>query len=471
MNDFRIPRPGDVLFFKSSRINSRAIRRAQKRMRLEHYEYTHAALVIDGDLVLESTTKYGVRKIRLSALEDPTEYLNAIVLRKAPPELSGEQVCGLVAAAFYFYKETYDWRGIVKRDAYSEGKSICSVFVKKSLLRSKQVPDAAFSDYREQIYPAELYSALIKAGYRKLADGYDLDIWSPYFSRSERDVDIIDISEDGRVQKNEIDNVGGILRRTLYDLNAIIDCELNKESMDLLKCIYVFEPVGCSFLDVIHNRFAEIAHHYAGLEHRMNDRANNWRDKSQYQDARLFHANMMISNCESTLKLVGTFHRTLLGGSLKDGLSQLQRMKDTVNENNREEITVKLRTLVTQRSALVAQCILDAFLVTRTTYLDHFESTIGDSRAKLQAYRKVVHELRRIEKLNFPLLDDVYESVIEVLELFLANFHEYENDMGKEALAKLAEGAKAGAEYLWSSIRDRADPSLSVPQAEVLENR
>ncbi|MBA7476523.1 hypothetical protein ES707_11909 [subsurface metagenome] len=221
----RTPQSGDILFFESSKVHGWAIARQQRQMGLEHYRYMHAALVIDGDLIVESITVDGVRKVRLSTVEEPGEYLNTTVLRR-PSDLAAhdpekiEETLQLAKSAYYFYREAYDFRGIVNRDLARDGKSICSVFVKKTLLLAGRLPATAFAAYRNQIFPAELFGALLDAGYRVLENGYDAENWTP---SALLPMDLFDVLENSRSEQAKFGGLDDATSRIRQGADKVLE--------------------------------------------------------------------------------------------------------------------------------------------------------------------------------------------------------------------------------------------------------
>jgi hypothetical protein len=209
-------------------------------------------------------------------------------------------------AAYSFYKEAYDWRGIIMRDALPEGRSICSAFVKNALLLSKREQSATFVDYRPKIYPAELYSALIKAEYLKLAHGYDLEYWKQLQFDSHK-FDAVDLMEASRTNTNSWNDLSRKLRRAAQDADAILDKELFATPAELSRLLTVFEATNQSFLEVVHHYFAGLLHDFGNIEQQISRRPMNWRDNSQYRETLGFQWEVTVSHCEGTLTLVNAF--------------------------------------------------------------------------------------------------------------------------------------------------------------------
>jgi hypothetical protein len=437
MSEIRIPLPGDVLFFKSSKIHGRAIARAQKRLGFVHYEYMHVALCLGGDLIMESTTKYGVRKVRLSSYKNPADYLTATVLRRSSSSslLVQGELQELSKSAYYYYKEAYDWRALVQRQAYAEGKSICSVFVKKALLRSKQVQDAAFAGYGEQIYPAELYSALIAAGYRLLEDGYNQDNWMSFASAG----DVVDVFEYGRLRSKQIDKLNATLYPFFQKMNTMLTETVDVDSPDLFTCVSVFAATDRSVLQAIDDHFNEALYYLDQLDRKVKGGPINWRDRSQYRDTLLLLLDTTTSHCRTTMKLVGALTRMVPSNSMKEQFSLLQNSMKGMNEQNLEEAAVNLFAVITRN-------IFEVFLVTRTSSLDDLDAAIAASRVKLQAYQKAVSTLDTVNQFGFPTLDDQYESAINFLAVYLKSFRKYESSLGKDKVAEIADVSRRAAE-------------------------
>jgi len=414
-------------------------------MGLVHHEYMHAALFVGGNLIMESTTRYGVRKIHLFSCENPADYLNATVLRKPSSSLliAEDEFQDISKSAYYYYKEAYDWRALVQRNADAEGKSICSVFVKKALLRSKQVQDAAFAGYNEQIYPAELYSALVAAGYILLENGYDLDSWTSFASTF--DSDVVDILEYGRLQGKQIEKLNATLYPFFQSVNTMLDEMVDVDSPDLFTCVSVFAATDRSVLQAIDDHFDNMAHYLDQLDRNVKGHPVNWRDRSQYRDTGLLLLDLTTSHGRTTMKLVGALMSMVPSNSVKEQLSLLQNSMKGVNETNLEEATGNL-------FAVIARHIFEVFLVTRTSSLDELDATIAASRVKLQAYQQAVSTLDIVNQFGFPPLDDQYESAINFLALCLNSFRTYESTLGKNKVAEIAEIAKRATENAFKAM-------------------
>jgi hypothetical protein len=94
-----------------------------------------------------------------------------VILRKPRPFLDSLELQGpLLDASYYFYMEHYDGRGLaraIRPTVVRVGASICSVFVKKVLIRSGEVPAEHWSRYSDHIFPGELFELLKEQGYEE----------------------------------------------------------------------------------------------------------------------------------------------------------------------------------------------------------------------------------------------------------------------------------------------------------------
>lgn len=408
MYEIRFPLPGDILFFESSKIHGRAIVHTQRKMGLENHRYMHAALVVDGDLVVESTTRYGVRKIPLSALEDPSEYFDATVLRKPSHQSwSVDEAWDLADAAYYYFKEAYGWRGIVARQTEEEGKSICSVFVKKAVRRAELVPATAFAKYPDQIFPAQLFSALIEVGYRVLDGGYDFNSWKRPVSHS---VDLIDIKERSRDQVAQINAFNYRLTRISQALEASLQKEFSQKPRELRAYVSAF--TDRAFLDFIHDRFKAIAHHYNQIDQQIKTCPRSWRDSIDLQSL-LLRMEATMEYYTNTMNFVAVFDEVLL---------QRGEPQQVVAGDLFAAVVVPLRNV---------------FLVTGASSLDQLDAKIQEARAKLRVFQKSVRDCPAVTRLNFPRLDDECESSIATLETFSTQFRKSECALGKSAMDRL----------------------------------
>jgi hypothetical protein len=296
MHDLRLPLPGDVLFFTSSKPHGILIKETQKIiMKLQHHDFMHAALVVDSDMIVESTTLHGVHKIRLSELQDPKGYLNATVLRKSSiePFVSLDERENIMKFAFYFYKQAYDWRGIILRDANSRGRKLCSAFVKECLVEGKIEKNVIFSRYRKNLYPAELYDALIGAGYSKLTNGYDPIRWARLHHSA---IDVFDIMESSRSVSQSAENVTRRLQEFRKKLSFSVQELLYSEPVDLIKVSMICERLGISFLHIIHETFGGLLETFAQLNEHLARRPENWRDVSK--DVLFGDADLRLCTCD-----------------------------------------------------------------------------------------------------------------------------------------------------------------------------
>jgi hypothetical protein len=154
------------------------------------------------------------------------------VLRKD----TGEGFEEIAKAAYYFTGELYDWLGTVRREQLGVGKSICSVFVRKALL-SVGEPAAVLSDYKPQITPAELYGALVRAGYQKLEHGYDFNRWKKDIGDvSIGAYDIFDVLDASRISDKQLSCFNKSLRRSWKVLDKRLDRDLYAKP-DLMRLV------------------------------------------------------------------------------------------------------------------------------------------------------------------------------------------------------------------------------------------
>ncbi|QPF93755.1 hypothetical protein [Bradyrhizobium commune] len=449
MKDIRIPLPGDVLFFESAKIHGKAIALEQRRLGLEHYKYIHAALVVEGDLVLESTTRQGVDKVRLSSLDDPSQYLNAAVLRNAtvssltPFEETGE----LAKAAYYFYKEAYDWPGIVDRDLDRDGKSICSVFVKKALLRAEQVPTTAFAKYRTQIFPAELFGALLDAGYQILDQGYDRELMGRASFRLddiESSLDIIDILEQSREHNRLFEELDKVSRRSRRSVDELLE-RLGRESSRLWRYISFFRAAKLTFIDFIHLRFETILRDFEGLDRKVKKEPQTWRDRSEDNAAALHHSDAIVRFCKGTMNVVAAFIEMVPSKSIVDRISQSPPV--TTSEG------------VTELLMCISLIMLEVFLVTGARDLDQLDAKVRESRAKLNGYKEAVDALPAVRGFKYPSLADVYETPIAILEQFADMFRSHESAFGKPVMDQIVVGSRKTAEELIAELAQLTAPA------------
>lgn len=194
--------------------------------------------------------------------------------------------------------------------------------MKKALLHSKQAGSEIFSGYPEQIYPAELYSALIKAGYQPLDGGYDFEGWKEAYIPSP---DIIEILEDGRLQHASLKELDTFLTKATQSLKEHLDRELYTKDADLLKLVFVLESVETSLLDMLHNYFEWSLRYLEAIERIIQERPKNWRDKLHYRDAVIGKTEIATSHYLSTLNFVGVFMNVLAGEKIHNRALQLQK--------------------------------------------------------------------------------------------------------------------------------------------------
>jgi uncharacterized protein YycO len=434
MLEFRIPLPGDVLFFEAGKKETigKGISLTQMSKGLEYHKYVHAALVINSDLIVESDTDTGVRRVQLSSHQKRADYLKAIVLRKPSHSyvFDQEQLTSIIQAAYYFYKEAYDWRGIINRSRLLEGASICSVFVKKALLQSKQLDGEWFSSFPEQIYPAELYSALLKAGYCPLDGGYDFNEWEAHNLQA---VDIIEVLENARALNDSLDQLNTTLAKMNTSAQADLDRDVFTESSELINIVFLTEGLSKSLLELLHENFEDLLQHHQTLEKMINGKPNNWRDRGRYHDALMLEIEMATARYLSTMNFTRVFISLLVGSSRKPAAS----LKDA------DQLTELFHSLLTKMG--------DIFLVTRTTDMDHAKFFLREATDKLTAYSDAVARLTTLRGLDlFPASIDSYGRSIQVLEVLVAMFDKL--GLSENTMSQIAAEAKNGVQQLWTNM-------------------
>jgi hypothetical protein len=148
----------------------------------------------------------------------------------------------------------------------------------------------------------------------------------------------------------------------------------------------------------------------------------SWRDRLTDRASLMRQVETTVEHCIRTLNFVEVFLKVLPSKSVKDRFTQLQHAVD----RNRDWMDEVVANIALQMS--------EVFLVTGATDLDQLDSKIRESRAKLQAYKKVVGDCPTVAKLNFPPLDDEYESPIGNLEMEASLFRSHECKLGKPAM-------------------------------------
>lgn len=462
MPDLDIPLPGDVLFFEKADKKDTfgaVISATQKAKGLEHYKFIHAALVVNSDLIVESVTDPGVHKVQLSSPDpgtNPMEYFTATVLRKKSIAslLDHQEVEDIMKAGYYFYKQAYDWKGIFYKEIYdwtglskrgvdSDEASICSAFVKKALLQSKQVTGEVFSGFPEQIYPAELYSALIKAGYQPLDGGYDYEAWK----KAHIPLDVLKLMEDGHSEHAAWDKFATFLTTATQSHQDYLDRELYTKDADLTKLVSVLEGTGTSLLDTLHQFFESHFHHLKVLERLIQERPKNWRDKLHYRDAVMAKTEIATSHYRSTLNFIGVFMNVLAGETLRN--QAVQQQKDWEEASSMEEKKKRLFDTIVQQ-------LVQIFLATRTTELAHVEGLVGESKVKLQAYREGIARLNATNNLGiFSDISEQYETAIDIIETNVVRLNDIKGALGEQVISVLAAEAKNQVEHVWSTLKLR----------------
>jgi hypothetical protein len=416
------PLPGDILFFESGKAHAKAIAGTQKRMGLKHYKFIHAALVVDGDMIVESTTLYGVRKVRLSELRKRgvDTYLGTTVLRKprtAPPRPQG-QATRLADAAYYYFKQSYGWRDLVARDLESDEKSICSAFVKRVLLRMKAVPTETFDRYRKQIFPAELFEALTMAGYRELK--YDQRTFKPLQLGS---LDIFDIMETFREIDDRIEKTSLEIRRSGLSELLYLERKLCQESPNLWRVVSLSGKVDVTFLDFVHQVFFAVCSNWTSINHQITRGPVSWRDQSKSRNIWLrVSETLEYSRC--AMNMASTFIDMLHNQPIFSKLEE-------------ETIDDRFNKLIDGYRDLVH----DLFLFTGATDLDQLDTKIKEGRLKVEHYKIEIAACQIIAELDVPSLEDYYKMLIEELERCVSMLRGLESRLGRSITNQIIDAA------------------------------
>jgi len=274
-----LPRVGDVVFFRSSvEIHHKTLHAfiefGQRIHRVKNPDLIHAAILISPFELVDARMKEGVRASKVADQISQLSCGDYVVLRKERP-LYGEAYNALARriaeAAYYFYREAYDLHGLGRAFSDREvrvGSSICSVFVKKVLIRCGEIPAESCSEFADQVFPGELFDLLIKQGYR------EVPFIVPFETKFETQ-GLLETMEEDRtflVKLTDLANsmVDGSKGAALFD-----------ELLDDAAVRYLVTVSGYSVLELLERQLERVCVSSMSLD-RVVRPASNWRDQERH---------------------------------------------------------------------------------------------------------------------------------------------------------------------------------------------
>lgn len=276
--DVKFPIGGDVLFYRSNKPHGKAITAKQSLLGFDQPDLMHAAIMVDNRVLVQATTAKGVHYVPL--YETSKQYYKNVaptVLRHRNLASSRSVSGNLWQSSFYFYKQKYDWVGALQKHRADQNRKICSTLVQMILSRLKEFPEVSSAHDDFQIYPAELFGALMDLGFEEVGP-YD-EPRENQFGRTD-DLAMIKAMDQNR----EIEKMTANAEHWAFIGIPIGEIELFRLQAasineQLLRIISQSIPFQGSLLLRMQDQLEAIANNIATYERRSNTHPINWRDK------------------------------------------------------------------------------------------------------------------------------------------------------------------------------------------------
>ena len=210
-SNYRYPWPGDVLFYRSRKPHGLAISARQRSLGFSRDDLIHAAIMVDGRLLIEARTTSGIQYVPI--FKSPkiySEYNPPVVLRNADLAKDNKNLAKLLDKSLYYHEQKYDFKGAFFKSNISDKSNICSTLV-WMIIKSLNSPlPQSLIENNKHVYPAELYNKLIDIGFEEV---------EPYNPPREEDF--------------KGDNSLNILK-FLKNKNSLIDVQRSYQKLDIL---------------------------------------------------------------------------------------------------------------------------------------------------------------------------------------------------------------------------------------------
>lgn len=172
------PFPGDVIFVRGNPI----IERHQRQKGIDASDVTHVAIVADSNLVFEANISSLIDPFR-ELIDDEINSPNRLmtfhewyenrpkkgdkgyyVLR--PNGKLDEYIIPILDSICFFREEQYSLRTLLEGEEFPDGKSICSILVRKVLQKAELLDDTIKT--RQVVLPGQLYQHLVEEKFQPI---------------------------------------------------------------------------------------------------------------------------------------------------------------------------------------------------------------------------------------------------------------------------------------------------------------
>jgi hypothetical protein len=331
-----LPRAGDVVFFRESFEVPRKTLHAfisfgQRLHGVKNPDLVHAAILVSPFELADARMKEGVSASKVTNRISRLPATDYVVLRRSRP-LFGEADRAtqerLVQAAYYFYREAYDWHGLGRALSLRDvrvGSSICSVFVKKVLIRSGEVSAENWSEYPEHIFPGELFELLKHQGYQ------ELPFITPFDSKFETP-GLLATMDEGRNNFAQITDLANSMPDFSGGIRKLFE-QMGDEGAALryLSIISAF-----SVLDLLDRQLERIVNSSMPLEQIVRAESN-WRDRERHNES----VNRILRNLEEDsedfYRLREAVSVALEPRGFRKRIQELDQLKERIESMSEEE--------------------------------------------------------------------------------------------------------------------------------------
>lgn len=154
--DFMI---GDILLLNGKDVGAKTISNLQKKQSNDNEAFTHAALVVGGNVIIEAKFKIGIRVVAWNEIKDKYDLDKSLRCRLKSFELDSNLAHMITQESHFYYSQPYNVYKVFANSSMTNDQDgmICSQLVE--LIFNKI--DISFKRDKHYVWPVHIYNAVI----------------------------------------------------------------------------------------------------------------------------------------------------------------------------------------------------------------------------------------------------------------------------------------------------------------------